>query len=57
MVCPHPDLDVGPLADPLLSGFRGLELGHLFTVQLQNTRVLMPHHLEEQTVVITWAFI
>lgn len=41
----HPDLHVGPLAQPLLPRFGGRELRHFFAVQLQDTWVLMPHDL------------
>lgn len=40
-----PDLHVGSFAHPLLPRFGGCELWHFFSIQLQNTWVLMPHHL------------
>lgn len=44
---PYPELHVRPLAKPLLTGLGGGEDGHLLPVQLQDTRVLVPHHLQE----------
>lgn len=49
----HPDLYVGPLAQPLLPGFGGRELRHFFAVKLQDTRVLMPHDLRGATRPVT----
>lgn len=42
---PHPDLNVGPLAEPLLARLGRRELRHFFPVQLQDARAVVPHHL------------
>lgn len=44
---PYPELHVCPLAEPLLPGLGGGEDRHLLPIQLQNARVLVPHHLRE----------
>lgn len=46
---PYPELHVRPLAEPLLTGLGGGEDRHLLPIQLQNTRVLVSHHLQEDT--------
>lgn len=48
--CPrgsYPDLHMSPFAEPLLSRFWGGEFSHLFSIQLQDTRVFMPHDLQD----------
>lgn len=48
----YPDLHVGPLAQPLLPRFGGGELRHLFAIQLQDARVLMPHDLQGRCIMV-----
>lgn len=43
----YPNFNVSPLAEPLLTRFGRSEFRHFFTIQLQNTGVLVSHHLEE----------
>lgn len=43
----YPDLYMSPLAEPLLSRFGGGEFRHFFPVELEDTRVFMPHDLQE----------
>lgn len=42
---PHPDLNVGPLAEPLLARLGRCEFRHFFPVQLQDARAVVSHHL------------
>lgn len=43
----YPNFNMSPLAEPLLPRFGWSEFRHFFTIQLQNTGVLMSHHLGE----------